>query len=173
MYAFVVCLNADVDPELLYNTDETGLYYRLLPDRTLASNESEAGAKGHKACKHRVTLLVTCNSNGSDKHKLLVIGKSARPLCFRAKPGRPKPDPRVYYDHSKSAWMNRTIFRRWLKIFVRDVRAFKVRTGKPLDATVSDFPRALIPALESLNDYVSLLYADGAHPRQLLGPWHC
>jgi hypothetical protein len=128
---------ADLDPELLYNADETGLYYRMLPDRTLASKRSEKGAKGHKACKKRLTVLVTCNSNGSDKHRLLVIGNSARPLCFRSKPGEPKPDPRVYWNHSKTAWMNRVIFRWWLRLFAADVKAFKRRTGKLHDALVS------------------------------------
>jgi hypothetical protein len=41
------------DLDLLYNTDETGLFYRLLPDRTLASRRDESQCKGFKASKDR------------------------------------------------------------------------------------------------------------------------
>lgn len=122
------------DPDLVYNTDETGLLYRLLPDRTLASKRKEAAAKGFKSCKDRLTALVTSNSTGTDKHRLLIIGKSARPLCFRKVRANTIP---VLWKSNNTAWMNTNIFLAWIKgTFVPDVKAFKRRTGKALDAKV-------------------------------------
>ena len=43
--------------ELLYNCDETGLYYRMLPAKTLASRY-EKRAEGMKKQKDRVTLMM-------------------------------------------------------------------------------------------------------------------
>ena len=42
---------------------------------------------GGKRSKDRVTAMVACNQDGSDKLLLLVIGKYARPHCLRNKHG--------------------------------------------------------------------------------------
>ena len=68
-------------PEDVYNCNETGLYYRVLPDGTLAARSEVIS--GGKEAKDRVTILVCANMNGSDKRPLLMIGKSKRPRCFR------------------------------------------------------------------------------------------
>lgn len=65
----------------LFNADETGLYYRLLPDRShISKGESLAGGENSKA---RVTVMVGANMNGTEKLPLLLIGKSRKPRCFR------------------------------------------------------------------------------------------
>lgn len=129
-----VTIYACPDPDLLYNTDETGLFFRLLPDHTLASKLEEDAAKGFKASKDRITMLVTCNSTGTDKHQLLFIGNAARPHCFRQFNTSSFP---FYWRSNKTAWMNTGIFTWWLsKCFVPEVKAFKRRTGKPWDAPV-------------------------------------
>ena len=43
--------------EQSYNCDETGLYYRMMPAKTLASRY-EKGAEGMKKQKDRVTLMM-------------------------------------------------------------------------------------------------------------------
>lgn len=62
--------------------------------------------------------------DGSEKARLLVIGKSRRPLCLR------KVHVSVDWDSNKSAWMTRVIFIKWLLEFdskmqqKRNVRLF-------------------------------------------------
>lgn len=99
----------------IYNMDETGLFYRLEPNQTLAT----AAVPGRKKCKDRITVALCSNADGSHRLKPLIIGKAARPRCF----GRDF-EPRVYCDYhsNKTAWMTSVIFTTWLKDFDRQMR---------------------------------------------------
>ncbi|XP_056008513.1 tigger transposable element-derived protein 6-like [Ostrea edulis] len=97
-------------PDNIFNADETGIYYRALPDGTLTF-KTDAIA-GSKKAKDRVTAMVCVNVSGSDKQRLLVIRKSRDPRCFRGKKSLP-----VVYRSSANAWMTSDIFREWLKDF--------------------------------------------------------
>ena len=66
----------------IFNCDETGLNFRLLPNRTLAT-ASERSASGRKTSKDRVTINACANASGSLRVPLQVIGKSERPRCLR------------------------------------------------------------------------------------------
>ena len=68
--------------EQLYNCDETGLCYRMLPSRTLASR-SEKEASGMKNQKDRVTLMACCNTTGTHILPLMLISKAKRPCCLK------------------------------------------------------------------------------------------
>ncbi|GBL87492.1 hypothetical protein AVEN_118415-1 [Araneus ventricosus] len=57
-----------------FNADETGLFYKLTPNKTL--NFKGEKCVGGKLSKVRITILVCSNMNGSEKKKLTVIGKS-------------------------------------------------------------------------------------------------
>lgn len=93
-------------PDCVFNADETGLYYRALPEHTyLFKNES---AKGCKTSKGRLTVLCCVNMNG-DKERLLVIGKSKNPRCFKGVKKFP-----VDYHSNSNAWMTALIFKEWL-----------------------------------------------------------
>jgi hypothetical protein len=48
----------------VYNTDETGLFFNVLPDRTLAYKGETC--HGGKHSKDRLTVLLCVNSDGSD-----------------------------------------------------------------------------------------------------------
>ena len=48
-----------------YNANETGIYYRAIPDGTLAFSTDKLS--GSKNAKERVTALVACNMDSSDK----------------------------------------------------------------------------------------------------------
>lgn len=61
--------------EQVYNYDETGLNWKALPQKTLASF-SEKTAPGFKVQKNRITAIVCANANGNHRLPLLVIGKS-------------------------------------------------------------------------------------------------
>ena len=65
----------------IYNADETGLNWKALPDKTLASKTANS-APGHKVSKERVTVLVSANASGSHALPLFQIGKAQKPRCF-------------------------------------------------------------------------------------------
>jgi hypothetical protein len=83
----------DYDPENIYNVDETGLFYKLLPKRTYLSphedRKTARGTKGMKA-KDRITAFICTNASGKQKLPLSVIGSSKNPRCFgkKSKPVR-------------------------------------------------------------------------------------
>jgi len=68
-------------PKEIINVDKTGLFHNLQPSMTLTykSNSCHGGTKS----KQRVTLLLGCNADGTEKLPPLVIGKYNKPHCFR------------------------------------------------------------------------------------------
>jgi len=69
-----------------------------------------AEAAGSKIAKERVTLLLACNMNGSEKLEPLTIGKSCNPRCFKNVKRLP-----VDYEANKNSWMSNDIWSKWLK----------------------------------------------------------
>ena len=65
----------------IYNANEIGLFYRATPDGSLVYKHEKFA--GSKKAMDRITVLCCCFATGSDKRKLLVIGKAANPRCFR------------------------------------------------------------------------------------------
>ena len=94
-------------PSDIYNVDETGLFYRCLPSRTLAL-KGEACAGGKKS-KERLSVLIGSNLDGSDKLPLLVIGKFQKPRSFNGVRHLP-----AQYHTNKRAWMTGEIFEGWV-----------------------------------------------------------
>lgn len=100
----------------IYNADETALFFKCLPNKTLAYKGDSC--HGGKANKERVTVLPICNFTGkydktfffrisgklillfcsvvvgTDKRKLIVVGKSLNPRC----------------DANSRAWMTGDLF---------------------------------------------------------------
>ena len=106
--------------EQSYNADETGLCYRMLPDKTLAIRTGAHKHKGFKKIKDRVTVLFCVNKTGSHKIKPLCIGKFQNPRFFSHINRKMLP---LSYDFSRNAWMTSTIFENWFhKEFVPAVR---------------------------------------------------
>ena len=67
-------------PEDVYNVDETGLFYKMTPDKSLTfKGDKCTGGKKAKECP---TVLVGASMAG-EKLPLLIIGKSKSPRCFR------------------------------------------------------------------------------------------
>lgn len=95
----------------IFNADETGLFYRLLPDKTMEYKGKEC--HGGKQSKERLTLLLCTNATGTDKLKPIVIGKSQRPRCFKGI--RDLSALPVSYYANKTAWMTSAIFTQWLR----------------------------------------------------------
>ncbi|GFT99046.1 putative tick transposon [Nephila pilipes] len=65
----------------IYNVDKTGLFYKCLPERSLAFKR--VSCHGSKFSKERLTGLLCTNKDGSYKRVPLVIGISARFRCFK------------------------------------------------------------------------------------------
>jgi len=102
-----ICKN--YDPADIFNCDETVLFYRALPTRSLV--EKGDTCNGGKKSKDRITVLL-CASGTGEKIKPLVIGKSQNPRSFK---GYHKSNFRVTYEANKKAWMTGKIFETWLK----------------------------------------------------------
>nr|XP_006813725.1 PREDICTED: tigger transposable element-derived protein 5-like [Saccoglossus kowalevskii] len=87
--------------EQIYNADEAGLFWKMLPSKTQASASNSQNV-GHKQNKQRITVMFTANKTGSHKLKPLVIGKSLRPRCFHHVNTDNLP---IVYMASGNAWM--------------------------------------------------------------------
>lgn len=95
-------------PSDIFNCDETGLFFKMLPDRTLAFS-GESCASG-KLSKERITVMVGANATGTEKLPLLVIGKARNPRCFKAVRTLP-----VEYDSNSKAWITQSLFERYIR----------------------------------------------------------
>jgi hypothetical protein len=62
----------------VFNADETGLWWKLMPSKSLVE-AGETQAKNFKQAKDRVTLLACSNASGTCKLPLAFIHKSAKP----------------------------------------------------------------------------------------------
>jgi|GraSoiStandDraft_52_1057288.scaffolds.fasta_scaffold34078_1 hypothetical protein len=100
--------------ERIYNMDETGLFYRLEPDHTLATRR----LSGRKKDKERITIALCANADGSHKLDPLIIGKFAKPRCFANININSLP---IMYRTNRKAWMLTTIFQEWLHEFSKQV----------------------------------------------------
>ena len=96
------------DASNVFNFDETGLFYHLLPDKILSFKDEKCTSG--KASKQRVTILLGANMSENEKLKPPVIGKSKKPCCFKIVKSLP-----VYYEANSKAWMNATIWERHIR----------------------------------------------------------
>lgn len=103
-------------PRDVFNADETGVFYRLLPDKTFCFKGDSC--HGGKQSKERITAMVCANMDGSEKLPLMVIGKFERPRCFKNVKTLP-----ATYKFNKKAWMTSVIFTEWLRKLDRQFTA--------------------------------------------------
>ncbi|XP_027429060.1 jerky protein homolog [Zalophus californianus] len=115
-----------LSPEQVYNADETGLFWRCLPNPSL-----EGGTvPGIKQSKDRLTVLMCANATGSHKIKPLVIGKGGGPRAFGGIQHLP-----VAYKAQGNAWVDKEIFSDWFHhIFVPSVKEHFRAAGLPEDS---------------------------------------
>ena len=99
--------------EDIYNLDETGCFWRALPDKGFG--EKGKKCKGGKKSKHRVTVALLANAVGG-KEDPIVIWKSKKPRCFR---GTVKSSLPVKYFNQDNAWMTGEILHQVLALFNR------------------------------------------------------
>lgn len=96
-------------PRDRFNMDETGLFFRKVPDRGLATQQMS----GLKADKTRITLAFTVNADGSEHLPPLFIGHAQRPRCFNKKNGK-----QLGFDYhwNSKAWMRADIFQMYVSL---------------------------------------------------------
>lgn len=86
----------------IYNIDETGLFWKLLPTKTFAfQSESRDGIR---RIKDRITVVLITNADGSDR-LAIAIGKSKKQRCFNKVKKLP-----IEYHSQSYAWINNDIF---------------------------------------------------------------
>ena len=93
----------------IFNVDETGLFYRALPTKSMSVKGEEA--KGGRKSKERITVLLVCSAEG-EKLRPFVIGHSANPRCFKGLASIACLP--VTYCSNKKAWMTAALFQQWL-----------------------------------------------------------
>jgi hypothetical protein len=92
---------AQYDPKNVYNMDETGLFFRLLPRYSLLMpNEDISTTKGKKKAKDQVSFIVCANASGTHKIPCALIGKPKELACIK---DRQWPIP---YFNQEKAWMD-------------------------------------------------------------------
>ena len=84
----------------IWNTDETGCFWRALPDKGLGTAKQEC--KGGKKSKHRITVTFFVNALGESESPPVVIWKSENPRCFK---GVKKSCLPTWYYNQKKSWM--------------------------------------------------------------------
>nr|XP_039266303.1 tigger transposable element-derived protein 4-like [Styela clava] len=99
----------------VFYLDETGLFWRLLPNKTMSFMGERYTRR--KKSKQRITLLVEANMSGSEKFPLLAIGSSQKPRAFKNK------EIPVKYKANSKAWMT-------VKLFEEVLREWNRRLGQ-------------------------------------------
>lgn len=123
----------ELTADQVYNADESGLFYRMLPSKTLASKLGDS-AKGYKKGKDRLTIMACSNASGKHKIPLLIIGKSKNPRALKNVKRGSLP---VVYSSQKSAWMVSDIFKQWFfENFVPSVKKYLKNCGLPNKAVL-------------------------------------
>lgn len=102
-------LIADYEAKDIFNADETGLFYKCEPAKSLHLKGEQC--HGGKRSKERISVLVRANMDGSEKLKPLVIGKFQNPRCLKNVKSLP-----VHYYANSCAWMNSEIFKDWVRL---------------------------------------------------------
>ena len=112
----------------LFNCDETGLFWRMLPNKTLADS-SEKTARNFKQPKERITLLAAANASGDFRMPLLMIGKSKSPRALKNVNKSALP---LLYTNQTKAWMDTATFTSWFHDqFIPKVSAYLRSKGLP------------------------------------------
>ena len=96
----------------IFNLDETALFYRLPPNKTLANKNEKL--QGIKQSKDRLSIAVIVSASGEEFIKPIVIGHHRKPRCFSSVTWWRS---LCSYFYNKTAWMTMKIFEEWLLDF--------------------------------------------------------
>ncbi|GFU19302.1 tigger transposable element-derived protein 6 [Trichonephila clavipes] len=91
------------EPRNIFNTDETGLCFKCLPEKTFTFKKEKFHGRKHR--KEKLTIFLAVNMDDSETIIPLVIGKSANPRCFKGINSFP-----TKYRSNKKEWMTTELF---------------------------------------------------------------
>ena len=89
------------DAKDVWNIDETGCFWRALPEKGFA--QKKTACKGGKKAKERMTIAFVVNAAGGKESPPIVIWKSQKPRCFAGIITSQLP---VHYYAQSKAWMS-------------------------------------------------------------------
>ena len=95
-------------PEQVFNCDETGLFWKKMPERTYITREEKA-LPGHKPMKDRLTLLLCGNASEDFKVKPLLVYHSENSRVFKKNNLQKHKLCVIWRSHHK-AWVTRQLF---------------------------------------------------------------
>lgn len=107
-----------MDPRDIYNCDETGLFWRMVPDKSLSTK----AVRGRKKDKSRVTAHFCCNADGSHLLPIWWIGSAKTPHAFRSV----HIENITHWRYNRKAWMTTQIMCEWLRWFDGNMHGRKV-----------------------------------------------
>ncbi|GFV16139.1 tigger transposable element-derived protein 6 [Trichonephila clavipes] len=108
----------EYEPPNIFNTDETGLFFKCLPEQTFTFKKEKC--HGGKHSKERLTILLAVNMDGSEQITPLVMKKSAKPRCFKGINSFP-----TKYQSNQKAWKTIELFNEWLVQLNSDIKREK------------------------------------------------
>jgi hypothetical protein len=124
---------AQYDPENVYNMDEIGLFFRLLPRYSiLMPNEDISSTRGKKKAKDRVSLIVCANTFRTHKILCVMIGKPKELACIKDRHWLVP-----YFDQAKARMDVETCWKWFNEVFVPKV---KRRTRRPVLLLMDNAP---------------------------------
>ncbi|KAM4834142.1 tigger transposable element-derived protein 2 [Thomomys bottae] len=127
-------------PEQIYGADQSGLFWKCLPTRTLGF-DVEQSTSDCRSSRERIIIMCCANATGLHKLNLCVVGKAKRPRAFK---GTDLANLPVTYFSQKGAWIQQSVFRQWFeKCFVPQVQKHLKSIGLLEKAVLLlDFPPA-------------------------------
>lgn len=105
----------------IWNCDESGLQYNKQPAYSNVRKEHGKVLAGVKLDKTRITTFHVTNADGSEKRKLLVIGRAQTPQAFRKNKINIHNLPITYW-FNKKAWMLSGLWYEFLRTLNEEMR---------------------------------------------------
>ena len=97
----------------IYNMDETGLFYRLEPKKTLATSR----LSGRKKQKERISIVVTSNEDGSHKLPPFIVKMYKMPKAFSRRNISNPNNLGILWASNQKAWMATLLFEKLILDF--------------------------------------------------------
>ncbi|XP_069815138.1 tigger transposable element-derived protein 1-like [Dendropsophus ebraccatus] len=152
-----IIAEGDYCAQQLFNVDESGLFWKRLPNRTYISKE-EKSAPGHKVSKERLTLLLGGNAVGEYKLKPMLVYQAENP---RALKGISKAQLPVIWKSNRKAWVTLAVFKDWFNnYFVPSVERY---------CTSKDIPFKVLLILDNAPGHPADV--DDFHPNNIADSW--
>ena len=104
-----------------FNCDETALFWKRTPARSLSTRH----LPGKKKEKARISALLCCNADGSEKLAPWFIGTAKHPHAFRAA-GINIQNLNLVWQSNQKAWVTTKVFTEFLRWFDKQMTGRKV-----------------------------------------------